>query len=180
EYDSYADSIESMLYLLPWFNIPECHYWVDNEIGVLFHLQLKLGLAKYYLDGNFIRTALLYAGYKTQGVLVEPWQKNVCLGAAFDQINNKLYLCLHANTFWRGILRFDQKRHYTILNLPFNYPRLNANPEWFTVDPQKNYSIIDLQTGKKTTYSGASLIQGLPVAIRGKGKYLWIRASEDK
>lgn len=53
-HDGYADAIESMLYLLPWFDIPECHYWVDDEIEVLFLKQRPDGFVEgWYLDGNF-------------------------------------------------------------------------------------------------------------------------------
>jgi hypothetical protein len=52
--DGYADAIESMLYLLPWFDIPECHYWVDDESEVLFLKQRPDGFVEgWHLDGNF-------------------------------------------------------------------------------------------------------------------------------
>ena len=44
--DGYADAIESMLYLLPWFDIPECHYWVDDEIEVMFLKQQEDGFVE--------------------------------------------------------------------------------------------------------------------------------------
>ncbi|HID65114.1 MAG TPA: hypothetical protein EYP49_20540, partial [Anaerolineae bacterium] len=91
--DGYADSIESMLYLLPWFDIPECHRWVDDEIEVMFGKQLPSGfIEEWYLDGNFIRTSLLYATYKTQGITFEPWRENVRLGAAYDRNKKDLYI----------------------------------------------------------------------------------------
>jgi hypothetical protein len=178
EQDAYADSIESMLYLLPWFDIPECHYWVDDEIEVLFNWQSPSGFVnKHYLDGNFIRTALLYATYKTQGAFAQPWREDVYLGAAFDKIKKELYLSLRTTAPWQGLLRFDQDRHRIILNLPFDYPRLNATPEWFVVEPHKTYSVVNLRTGEETCYTGASLAQGLAVTMDEKEYSLWLKVS---
>jgi len=135
-YDGYADTIECMLYLLPWFDVAECHRWVDDEIEIMFSQQFPSGFVdKLYLEGNFIRTALLYATYKTQGVLAEPWREDVCLGAAWDAEHDQLFLHVSAQEPWQGRLRLDGPRHRTIWGLPFNYPRLNATPEWFVVEP---------------------------------------------
>jgi hypothetical protein len=164
--DGYADAIESMLYLLPWFDIPECHYWVDDEIEVLFLKQLADGFVEgWYLDGNFVRTALLYAQYKTQGLSLDPWQQSVRVGAAFDRDGDALYVHVAVQGNWQGRLRFDTPRHRIFWNLPFEYPRLNGLPEWYTVEPQSIYLVTDLDTGETNAYSGQELAEGLPIAL---------------
>ena len=174
--DGYADAIESMLYLLPWFNIPECHYWVDDEIEVLFLKQRPDGFVEgWYLDGNFVRTALMYARYKTQGLRLDPWGEDVRVGAAIDHDNDVLYVHLAAQADWQGKLLFDTPRHRGVWNLPFEYPRLNGAPEWYVVDPEpelgnepgNTYLVTNLDTGETNVYSGRELVDGLPVTLGG-------------
>ena len=165
--DGYADTIESMLYLLPWHNIPECHRWVDNEIEVMFNKQSDSGfIEKWYLDGNFIRTSLLYATYKTQGITLAPWREDVRLGAVYDIAAEELYVHLSAEAAWEGLVHFDQPRHRTMWNLSFEYPRLNGTPEWFTVEPEDSYTVVSLDTGEESLHSGQQLANGLSVTLK--------------
>ena len=178
--DGYADSIESMLYLLPWFDIPECHYWVDDEIEVLFLKQRPDGfLEEWYLDGNFVRTALLYAQYKTQGLLLDPWKENVRVGATLDQDSDTLYVHLAAQGSWQGRLRFDGPRHRTLWNLPTEYPRLNGLPQWYVVEPQGVYTVTNLQSGEQDTYSGQELLDGLPITLDSQDNVLQLTVSSE-
>ena len=141
--DGYADTLESMLYLLPWHKQPDYQEWVDDEIEVLFLKQQQNGFVEnWYLDGNFIRTALLYGFYKTQGVRIDPWREDVRLGAAYDEMDNKLYLYLAAENQWEGRIIFDSPRHNQIWNMPSDYPRLNQLPEWYTINSNSNYTVI--------------------------------------
>ena len=176
--DGYADAIESMLYLLPWFDVAECHRWVDDEIEVLFGMQFPSGFVdKHYLDGNFIRTALLYATYKTRGVLAEPWREDLCLGAAWDPQEEQLYLYVGADEPWKGRLRFDVPRHRTIWRLPFNYPRLNATPEWFVVEPEAAYVIMGLGPQAEEEWTGEAMAEGVPVEITDPSQPVRLRVS---
>jgi len=164
--DGYADTIESMLYLLPWFDIPECHYWVDDEIEVMFLKQRSDGFVEgWYLDGNFVRTALMYAQYKTQGLMLAPWQEHVRVGAVLDPDSDALYVHIAAEGNWQGKLRFDTPRHRSIWNLPFEYPRLNGSPEWYVVEPESTYLVTNLDTSAVHAYSGQDLANGMPVAL---------------
>ena len=178
--DGYADSIESMLYLLPWFDIPECHYWVDDEIEVLFLKQRPDGFVEgWYLDGNFVRTALMYAQYKTQGLSLDPWRESVRVGAAFDRDSDTLYVHLAAQGDWQGRLHFDTPRHRTIWNLPTEYPRLNGSPEWYVVEPESTYQVTDLDTGEVKVYSGQQLAEGLFITLNGaRGNVLRLAVSQ--
>lgn len=179
-HDGYADAIESMLYLLPWLDIPECHYWVDEEIGVMFRKQSPSGfVSKAYSDGNYIRTALLYGTYKTFGVVVDPWREDIFIGASYDKAGKGLYIYLNSNKPWKGVVKFDLPRHYTIWNLPMEFPRLNATPEWFVVEPHKKYSVVGLAKDKTLLFSGESLAQGLHVVIDKKHTSLSLKVLED-
>ena len=164
--DGHADAIESMLYLLPWFDEAECRAWVDDEIEVLFHMQSPAGSANSgYLDGNFNRTALMYAMYKTQGTTVLPWRQDVNLGAAYDTERKRLYVHLSAEAAWSGLLKFDTPRHRSIWNLPFEYPRLNGTPQWFVVEAEKKYVLKDLSSGQQVVESGATLANGFEIRL---------------
>jgi len=174
--DGYADAIESMLYLLPWFDIPECHYWVDDEIEVMFLKQRTDGFVEgWYLDGNFVRTALMYAQYKTQGLMIDPWRENVQVGAALDRDESALYVYLAAEGEWKGRLRFDTPRHRTIWNLPSEYPRVNGSPEWYVVEPDGAYQVTNLETNEVSFHSGQELAEGLPVTLGGSVGYVAAR-----
>jgi hypothetical protein len=164
--DGYADTIESMLYLLPWFDVPEARYWVDDEIEVMFLKQRSDGFVEgWFLDGNFVRTALLYAQYKSQGLSVDPWSEGVRVGAAFDRESDTLYVYLAAQEGWEGKLRFDTPRHRDIWHLPIEYPRVNGSPEWYVVEPDNLYLVNNLDTAEVSSYSGQELAEGLPINL---------------
>lgn len=177
-HDGYADAIESMLYLLPWFADAEYARWIDDEIEVMFHMQAPSGLVSgRHLDGNFIRTALLYATYKTQGTTAHPWRDDMYLGASYDLENKDLYVYLSAGTAWKGVLRLDSPRHRTIWNLPFEYPRLNGTPEWFIVEPAKTYAVVDVKTGARSLFTGRHLANGLKMELGESNSNVLIKIS---
>ncbi|MFZ6028810.1 MAG: hypothetical protein ACOYYS_13930 [Chloroflexota bacterium] len=178
--DGYADALESMLYLLPWYNKNEYSRWVDEESEVLFLKQRDDGfLEKWYLDGNFVRTALLYGFYKTQGTHITPWRTDIQLGAAYDREQQVLHVFLSAADDWQGLLKFDAPRHATIWNMPAEYPRLNQLPEWYTVDPSKSYLLITESDGNYVL-SGQQLIEGIPWQISGsRGQFLRLHEGGD-
>jgi hypothetical protein len=156
-----------MLYLLPWNDIPEAHRWVDDEIEVLFLKQRQDGFVEnWFLDGNFLRTALLYAQYKSQGIMPYPWSEDVRIGAAYDKTNDILYVHLSTENYWHGNLRFDQPRHTLFWNMPLEYPRVNAAPQWYVVKPDYTYTVTDLDNRVETVYMGHQLSQGLEVILR--------------
>jgi hypothetical protein len=179
-HDGYADSIESMLYLLPWFDIPECSLWTDEEIGIMFNMQHPSGfIAGTYLDGNFIRTALLYASYKTQGTMISPWRNDIKLGASYDKQNKDLYVYLNAESEWEGRLAFDTARHKIIWNLPLNYPRLNATPEWYVVEHERLYTVVNLDNGETSIYTGKIMAEGIPITLNDIHPSLLLKISLD-
>jgi hypothetical protein len=177
--DGLADAIESMLYLLPWFDDVDCRAWVDDEIEVLFHMQSPEGSTTGgYLDGNFNRTALLYAMFKTQGTTVQPWRQDVSLGAAYDSERKRLYIRVSAGTAWDGLLKFDTPRHRSIWNLPFDYPRLNGTPQWFVVEAEKPYVVRYSDSRKETVASGEMLAKGLAIHLAPESPSVLLEVSE--
>ena len=163
-HDGYADAIESGINLLNRENDPDLSYWIDSEIKVMFGMQKPDGIVEgWHGDGNFARTALMYGLWKTQGARLSPWNPSLRIGAA--SFERGTYFVLSAQTNWEGKLVFDPIRHKTVLNLPVDYPRINQFPEWFTADPQVRYSIRSSDSKLSDNYSGASLLNGIPLKL---------------
>ena len=168
EFDGYADTIEGALYVLEYLDDPEAEYWVDREIGVLFAYQQADGLVGgTYLDGNFVRTALLYGLFRTAGVVPEPWVPALRVGAC--RAPDGLYLHVESSAAWQGRLRFDTPRHRELMGLAMSYPRLNAWPEWFVTETDSRYELTDLDTRRTRTVTGADLRAGLPLSFSPSG-----------
>lgn len=170
-HDGYADAIESGINLFNRENDPDLRSWIDSEIKVMFGMQQPDGIVEgWHGDGNFARTALMYGLWKTQGARLSPWNPSLRLGAAASE--KETYFVLTTQSDWEGKLIFDPTRHKTILNLPVDYPRINQFPEWFTVDPQANYRIKASDPKLSATYSGSTLLEGIPLKISAGGRLI--------
>ena len=168
EMDGYADTLESALYLLNRLQDPEATTWVDEQMPVLYGFQAADGrVLDTYLDGNFIRTTLLYAFARSGGVAPRPWREGVLVGATPDQ--DCLVVVAASAVPWTGRLVFDTARHRLHLGLPLNYPRLNEWPEWFVAEPGRDYRVFD-QAGAERRLSGEQLAAGLPVRLAAGGE----------
>jgi hypothetical protein len=171
-HDGYADAIESALYLVAREPVPEAVDWIESETKRLVAFQQADGtIERWYGDGNWSRTLLLYAMWKTQGTFLDGWQEGVALGAVRD--GERLFVSLAAPAGWKGRLRFDYARHHRELNFARNYVRLNEWPEWFTVDENTLYRLTDA-TGRETLRLGSELKEGL--AIEGPARLVVERA----
>ena len=161
--DGYADAIESALNLYNRERSASTAAWLDSEIRVMYSFQRENGIIEgWHGDGNFARTALMYALWKTRGTHISPWREDVLFGAV--EKGDGILLTLTAGNAWEGKLYFDIPRHRDYLHLPFDWPRINQFPEWFTVERDRTYIVkID---GKKTRYSGADLSQGLSLSVK--------------
>jgi hypothetical protein len=167
-HDGYADAIESALYLVAREPVPEALDWIESETKRLIAFQQEDGtIERWYGDGNWSRTLLLYAMMKTQGSFLDGWQEGVALGAVRD--GERLLVSLQAPAGWKGRLRFDHARHRRELNFARNYVRLNEWPEWFTVDENTLYRLTD-GAGQDTLRLGSELKQGLDVG----GSSRWV------
>jgi len=166
--DGYADSIESALYLVAREPVPEAFDWIETETKRLIAFQQPDGtVERWYGDGNWARTLLLYAMMKTQGAYLDGWREGVQLGAVRE--GESLLVSLEAPAGWTGRLRFDYARHRRELNFQRNYVRLNEWPEWFTVDENSLYRLTDA-TGKEMVRLGSELKTGIEVS--GSGRFV--------
>jgi len=168
--DGPADAIESMLLLLPFSPSREGEAFVDAELPAIFALEYADGSAGAgYLDGNVIRTALLYAGWKSAGVSPRPPREDLALGAERAPDGSGITLHLAAASPWSGRLVFDSPRHRSNWSMPYDYPRRNAQPEWFAIDSAARYRVTELGSGARRELVGAALLAGLAVEVGRDG-----------
>ena len=173
--DGYADSIESALNLYNREPVESAARWIDSEIKVMWSKQQEDGVIEgWHGDGNFARTSIMYALWKSQGTSIQPWRQDVKLGAV--EQDGELYVTVSAEKEWNGKLIFDEARHKTILNLPLDWPRINQFPEWFTVDTETLY-VLDPSSGiKPGSFTGKQLQDGIEFSLKtGEEKRLVIR-----
>jgi hypothetical protein len=167
--DGYADTLESALYLLRYLDDGEAAQWVDEQMAVLYGFQRTTGaVTDENIDGNFIRTVMLYGRWLTRGTRLEPWSPSVGLGAAQD--GACLQLHLHAASPWAGRLLFDTPRHREVLHLDADYPRLNQWQEWWIAEPGRQYDVT-LPDGSGVRLDGRVLAAGLPLAVEPGQEY---------
>ena len=171
--DGDADAIEGALYLYNREPVPSAAAWMDYQIRWMWSKQDSAhrpnmerwrgrGIVEgWYADGNFNRTSLMYALWKTQGTSARPWRSDLRFGAV--RRGESLALTVEADSAWRGVLRFDVPRHQTILGLPMDWPRINSYPEWYTVDERARYRVLDVSTRRRRTMTGEELARGLAV-----------------
>ncbi|HSA97124.1 MAG TPA: hypothetical protein VLJ16_13805, partial [Acidobacteriota bacterium] len=139
--DGYADAIEGTLNLLARLPDASAAAWADDAIGFLYRKQRADGILEgWHGDGNSARTALMYALWKTQGVAASPWRDDLRLGAARGA-DGGLCVSVAGDWPWSGTLRLDRPRQRALMHLPFDYPRINQFPEWFTVEPLAKYEV---------------------------------------
>jgi hypothetical protein len=186
-FDGYADTIESALYLVAREPVPEALDWIESEMQVMLDMQRPDGHIEYwYGEGNFNRTAMLYALMQSRGVRPAHWRPGMRIGAAEEPITidhgagaTRLYLSL-AGTQSPTVIQFDYARHRRVLNLDRNYVRLNEFPEWFIVDENTLYRVRPAgASGAKASDSivrlGSELIAGIELAA---GDWVIERAPE--
>jgi hypothetical protein len=158
-FDGYADSIESALYLVAREPVPEALDWIESEMQVMLGMQKPDGHIEYwYGEGNFNRTAMLYALMQSRGVRPVHWRPGMQVGAVQD--GPRLHLSLVAPS--PTAIRFDFARHRRVLNLDRNYVRLNEFPEWFVVDENTLYRLSPAaHASGEILRVGSELIEGV-------------------
>lgn len=161
-FDGYADSIEGAIYLVNREPVPEALAWIESEMQIMLRMQKPDGHVEYwYGEGNYNRTAMLYALMKSQGVRPERWAPGVGVGAVRD--GERLLLSLMMPS--PRTIRFDSARHRRILNLDRNYVRLNEFPEWYPVEENRIYVLRrPAEPRSVLTFLGAELIEGVSLA----------------
>jgi hypothetical protein len=166
-FDGWCDTIEGGLYLLAFLEEPRAADWVDAETGRLLAFQRPDGfVGRHYLDGNFVRTCLLYGLWKSAGVRAVPWREDVSVGV--HRTDAGWHLVLRAERPWKGLLRFDGPRHEETLRLPADYPRLNSWPEWLVVRAGEEVRLEeDADPVRSVVVRAEALRAGLPAEIVG-------------
>jgi hypothetical protein len=155
-FDGYAAPIESAIYLASREPVPEALEWIESEMDVMLGMQRADGhLEDWYGEGNFNRTALLYAYMQSQGVRPDRWQPGIGVGATRDGARLRLHLAMDGPRR----IQFDFARHRRVLNFAQNYVRLNEFPEWFTVDENHLYRLRGART--EHIRLGSELIAGV-------------------
>ena len=172
--DGYSDAIEGGINLLNRIPVESGFEWVDDSMDILLAKQRADGVIEgWHGDGNFARTALMYALLKTQGVHVNHWRADLSFGAVRE--GNALYLSISGDWDWSGVAKFDLPRHREYFNLPADYPRINQFPEWFTVDPKTSYR-VSVDGAKAVAKTGEELHKGFPVRVqRGTPLHITVR-----
>lgn len=169
--DSFADSVESGLYLLPHLQVEGLEMWIDKQAGCLMAFQQPDGFViRTYLDGNFVRSSLLHASFRSLGAIPRPWRPGLQTGAV--RHGNRGYFSIHSDAPWSGKLHFDKLRHDENLGLKMDYPRLNSWTEWYPLERERVYQVTKLQDGSEIEtrqFSGTTLIDGLPLDYK-KGR----------
>ncbi len=170
--DGYADAIEGALNLFVREPLTSAREWINSEIKVMWNKQQPSGIIEgWHGDGNFARTTIMYCLWKTGGVYLNPWRKDLMLGGLYD--NGRLYLSLRSDSDWKGKIMFDRKRHSEYMGLPFDWPRINQFPEYFTAEKGQKYSVLSNSNDIPSTTLGEVLLSGLPVKLK-KGREIRI------
>ncbi len=171
--DGYADSIEGAINLLNREPVASAAAWVDSEMRVMWGKQKPDGIIEgWHGDGNFARTTILYALWKTQGASVHPWRADVRIGAVRDE-DGRVCLSLSADQAWSGRVVFDRPRHREYLHLPLDYPRINQFPEWFTAAEGQAFEVEDLSAGRHWQASAKELTAGLSLELAAGQERRW-------
>ena len=176
--DGYADAIEGAINLYNRETVPSAAAWIDSQIKVMWKIQKADGIIEgWHGDGNFARTSIMYALWKTNGLWCDPWRNDISLGAVYT--DGKLYISLHSAKSWQGKIMFDHRRHRDFLHLPIDYPRINQFPEWYTVQRETSYQLTDSDLSESQRLSGENLLQGFPVSLDGAADKHFIVSTEN-
>jgi len=168
--DGFADSIEGAIYLLNRVPVEEGFAWVDGEMaGNVARSNEPLETARLWgtmkLESNGVRTVIMHALMHTRGLIARPWRRDLKLGA--EQTGSSLRIVLKADRPWKGKLIFDIPRHRLYMGFEKDWPRMNTLPEWFTVEPEGLYSVVDIRAGTIVRRRGKELREGLKVEVKG-------------
>jgi hypothetical protein len=118
----------------------------------------------------------MYCLWKTQGARVEPWRKDVIVGAV--PVEGGVALALTADADWEGRLIFDVPRHRINMGMPLDWPRINQFPEWFTVVAEAEYTVSDSQAGEPVMHTGKQLADGIEFKLEaGQERRLVVRVA---
>ena len=174
--DNIADSVEGGLYLLYRFPTPEGFVWADREIATVLvdHTAPDRLWGTHKLEANTVRTVLIHTMLHTRNTIARPWQQGLQLGAA--PVGSGICVYMDTDKPYAGRLVFDIPRHRLHMGFSEDWPRMNAVPEWFVVEPDEahRYTVRELGGGAARTVSGKRLSEGLPVRLEPGKPRRWI------
>lgn len=167
--DNVADSVEGGLYLLRRLPTPEGFIWADREIATLLvdHTDPDRLWGTHKLEANTVRTVLIHTMLHTRNTIARPWQQGLQLGAA--PCGDGVCIFVKSDKPYEGRIEFDIPRHRLYMGFTQDWPRMNAVPEWFIVEPDNEYTVED-QQGSAQRIKGRQLHEGLPVTIEAGGE----------
>ncbi|WP_198440172.1 hypothetical protein [Pareuzebyella sediminis] len=181
--DGYADAIEGALNLYAREPITATATWINSETQVMWSLQdssLRANTSQWrssgiiegwHGDGNFARTTIMYCLWKTQGITAYPWRSDLQIGAVMQK--DDLLFSITLDQDWTGILKFDTPRHQTVMHMPLDWPRINQFPEWYTVEKDHRYQLINTSEKNHQSFSDKKLAHGIPISLK-KGVHQFI------
>lgn len=181
--DGFADAIESGINLYNREQESLLMEWIDAEIQVLWSIQdqpRRKGTEKWanrgiiegwHGDGNFARTTLMYCLQKTQDLRISPWRSDVLYGAVTS--GDTLYVSIQASEAWSGKIIGSPSRQLEYMNMPLDYPRINQFPQWYAVDSEASYQIIDSNNSQTQTIKGQDFMEGVSLTLSAGERKSW-------
>ncbi|MBW7989150.1 MAG: hypothetical protein FVQ84_03915 [Planctomycetes bacterium] len=165
--DNVADSVEGGLYLLYRIPVTEAFIWADREIATLLvdHTDPDRLWGVHKLEANTVRTVLIHTMLHTRNIIARPWREGLQLGAA--PYGDGICIFVKSDKAYKGFLQFDIPRHRLYMGFKQDWPRMNAMPEWYTVEPDEShlYRVEDIDAKWTRIVSGKSLSEGLPIHV---------------
>jgi hypothetical protein len=129
--DGYADAIESALYFVVCEPVPEALEWIESETRRLVAFQQEDGtIERWYGDGNWARTLLLYAMMRHRA---RSWTAGRRASAGGRSRGAAPRLARSALRM-AGAAALRPCPPPPQLSFARNYVRLNEWPEWYVVD----------------------------------------------
>ena len=175
--DGYADAIEGVLNLVNRIPVESAFDWIESEIKIMLAMQTPEGYIElWHGDGNYSRTAIMYALYKSKGVYVHPWRRDLKVGSV--QSGDDLFVYVGGDRGWKGNIYFDSPRHKTVWRFNKNYPRINEFPEWYTVEEGTVYRIDDSVREKSVLVKGGDMLKGIQGGFED-GEFLFWKVGRD-
>ena len=167
-FDGYADTIESALYLVAREPVPEALDWIESEMQVMLGMQRPDGHIEYwYGEGNFNRTAMLYALMQSRGVRPAHWQPGMQVGAVQD--GPRLHLSLRAAVTDGDPLRLraapPRAEPRSELRAAQRVPRVVRRRREHAVSPVRGPATPDGEMVRL----GSELIEGVDAGVRRLG-----------
>jgi len=165
--DGYADSVEGGLYIINRLPVAEALAWADSEVAanIVYAKDKNKLWGTMKLQSNGVRTVIIHALMHTRGLIVRPWRSDLQLGAA--EYDKGLAVVVKASKDFSGKLVFDIPRHRIYMGFKKDWPRMNTMPEWYTVEPDKKYTVKNVTAGSSSQHTGKELHDGLKVNVKG-------------